>query len=191
MNSLASFLAELTENYSTFYQKNALATADDVRSLRTQKSDFSVNRAYSSDEFISKKKDPLAYLDAKIIELQESIPEKIIKASDSINQKNGFDQLQSNSLSYSIIIGSIVNIYGNCVRRYFQIESMNTVYEYVYTFFYRLGFNCICSFIVSSPKAEQLNCGIENYFTTLRQYSLDSGVKQLTKKVTLIVIEIC
>ena len=129
MNSLASFLAELTENYSTFYQKNALATADDVRSLRTQKSDFSVNRAYSSDEFISKKKDPLAYLDAKIIELQESIPEKIIKASDSINQKNGFDQLQSNSLSYSIIIGSIVNIYGNCVRRDFQIENMNTVYE--------------------------------------------------------------
>ena len=126
-----------------------------------------------------------------VIELQESIPEKIIKASDSINQKNGFDQLQSNSLSYSIIIGSIVNIYGNCVRRDFQIENMNTVYEYVYTFFYRLGFNCICSFIVSSPKAEQLNCGIENYFTTLKQYSLDSGVKQLTKKVTLIVIEIC
>ena len=112
----------MTENDSTFYRKNALATTENVHSLRAQKSDFSVNRADSSAEFISKKKDPLAYLDAKISELQESIPGKIVKASDSINQKNGFDQLQSNSLSYSIIIGSIVNINGNCVRRDFKLK---------------------------------------------------------------------
>ena len=181
----------MIENHLNFYQKNALATTEDVHYLRTQKSDFSVNSANSRTDFISKKKDPVTYLDAKISELQESIPDKIVKASDSINQKNGKDQLQSNSLSYSIIIGSIVNIYGNCVRRDFQIENMNTVYEYVYTFFYRLGFNCICSFIVSSPKAEQLECGIENYFSTLKQYNLNSGVNQLTKQVTLIALRIC
>ena len=127
----------------------------------------------------------MTYLDAKISELQESIQDKIMKASDSINQKNGFDQLQSNSLSYSIIIGSIVNIYGNCVRRDFEIENMHTVYEYVYTFFYRLGFNCICSFIVSSPKAEQLECGVESYITTLKHYNLDSGVHNLISQVTI------
>ena len=181
----------MIENHLNFYQKNAFATTEDVHYLRTQKSDFSVNSANSRTDFISKKKDPVTYLDAKISELQESIPDKIVIASDSINQKNGKDQLQSNSLSYSIIIGSIVNIYGNCVRRDFQIENMNTVYEYVYTFFYRLGFNCICSFIVSSPKAEQLECGIENYFSTLKQYKLDSGVNQLTKQVTLIALRIC
>ena len=181
----------MIEHHSNFYQKNVLATTEDVNSLRSQKSDFSVNSANSRSDFILKKKDPVGYLDAKISELQESIPDKIVKASDSINQKNGKDQLQSNSLSYSIIIGSIVNIYGNCVRRDFQIENMNTVYEYVYTFFYRLGFNCICSFIVSSPKAEQLECGIENYFSILKQYNLDSGVNQLTKQVTLIALRIC
>ena len=181
----------MIENHSNVYQKNALTTTEDLHSLRKEKSDFSVNGANSRTDFISKKKDPVTYLDAKISELQESIPDKIVKASDSINQKNGKDQLQSNSLSYSIIIGSIVNIYGNCVRRDFQIENMNTVYEYVYTFFYRLGFNCICSFIVSSPKAEQLECGIENYFTTINHYNLDSGVHQLIKQVTLIVQDIC
>ena len=129
----------------------------------------------------------MTYLDAKISEMQESIPDKIIKASDSINQKNGLDQLKSNSLSYSIIIGSIVNIYGNCVRREFQIEDMTTIYEYVYTFFYRLGFNCICSFVISSPKAEQLECGVENYLAMLRKYNLSSGVEELIRQVIVTV----
>ena len=162
-----------------------LKTSEHVYAVSGQKLDF-FDKSVKA-ELASKQRDPLTYLDAKISEMQESIPDKIIKASDSINQKNGLDQLKSNSLSYSIIIGSIVNIYGNCVRREFQIEDMTTIYEYVYTFFYRLGFNCICSFVISSPKAEQLECGVENYLAMLRKYNLSSGVEELIRQVIVTV----
>ena len=169
------------------YNIDWLENFQSIENLNSLQNDFEIESAKERTSLVLKqpiiKGDPISLLNTKISELQESIPDKITKARNSLNDKNAFDQLKTNSQSYSIIIGSIVNIYGNCVRREFEIENMNQIYEYVYTFFYRLGFNCVCSFVVTSPKAEVLKCGTDNYFTTLNQYGLNYGVDLLTKQV--------
>lgn len=126
---------------------------------------------------------PISFLNTKITEIQESLTEKITRARDRINDGNGFNHYKRNSQSYSIIIGHIISVYATLERREFQIENMNQIYEYVNTMFYRLGYNCVCSFLVRSPIPEILNCGEENYLSTLKKYNLDSGVDVLINKV--------
>lgn len=178
-----------------YYNIDWLEKFQSTEYLNSFQNDFKIESAKERTSSALKqpiiKRDPISILNTKISELQESIPDKITKAKNSLNDKNAFDQLKTNSQSYSIIIGSIVNIYGNCVRREFEIENMNQIYEYVYTFFYRLGFNCVCSFVVTSPKAELLKCGKENYFTTVKKYGLKSGVDLLIAQVKKIIYRIC
>ena len=128
-------------------------------------------------------KDPISFLDTRIMDIQESLPEKITKARDSMNDGNGFNHYKRNSQSYSIIFGHIISVYATLERREFQIENMNQVYEYVNTMFYRLGYNCVCSFLVRSPIPEKLHCGAENYLSTMKNYSLNSGIDVLINKV--------
>ena len=125
----------------------------------------------------------MSYLNAKISQLQESIPDLITKARESLSQKLSFDRLKTNTQSWSVIIGSLVNIYGTCVQREFQIQNMDQIYGYVYTFFYRLGFNCVCSFVVRNPETEDLDCDANNYFSALKKYGITFGIENIIAKV--------
>ena len=162
-------------------QSNEYSTFIDIGKDFLSKSELKRNPLASQK--LSDIRGPISFLDAKIVEIQESLPDKITKARDSINDNNGFNHFKRNSQSYSIIIGHIISVYATLDRREFKIENMNQIYEYVNTMFYRLGYNCVCSFLVRSPIPEKLNCGAENYLSTMKNYSLNSGIDVLINKV--------
>ena len=128
--------------------------------------------------------DPKEYLDAKILESMGKLPGLIAAAKQEIEDKLRFTLFKKNTQGWSIVAAGVKDIFGDWVGKDYKLQTQSQLYTYGFYFFYGLGFGLPA--LVGNPSLPPIDCGLENYQTTLDRYGLSYGPVNLVSQVLTI-----
>ena len=129
----------------------------------------------------NKQKAAISYLDAKIKEIQESLPNIISKAKITLKEDLQFNRFKKNSQGWSIVSAGIIDIYGDFLSNEQQINDTTQPLTYGFLLFYGLGFGL--PLVLSSPPAEKFSCGINDYLSLKERYGINYDITDLIHQV--------
>ena len=129
----------------------------------------------------NKQKAAISYLDTKINELQESLPNIISKAKITLKEELQFNRFKKNSQGWSIVSAGIIDIYGDFVANEKQVNDTTQLFTYGFLFFYGLGFGL--PLVLSSPPAGKFDCGVNEYYSLKEKYGINYDVTDLIHQV--------
>ena len=129
----------------------------------------------------NKQKAAISYLDAKINEIQESLPNIISKAKITLKEELQFNRFKKNSQGWSIVTAGIIDIYGDFLSNEQQINDTAQLFTYGFLFFYGLGFGL--PLVLSSPPAGKFNCGVNDYYSSKERYGINYDITDLVHQV--------
>jgi len=124
--------------------------------------------------------DPKEYLDAKILESMGKLPGLIAAAKQEIEDKLRFTLFKKNTQGWSIVAAGVNDIFGDWVGKDYKLQTQSQLYKYGFYFFYGLGFGLPA--LVGNPSLPPIDCGLENYQTTLDRYGLSFGPVNLVSQ---------
>lgn len=183
------FFTALGTTYKGYNWKplqNSLSN-EDVDAKYISKKDYSVNVIAKKTiptrhtTKTSKKENAITYLDAKIYELKEAIPNIITISLNSLKEELKFNRLKKNTQGWSIVGAGMIDIYGDFVSNEQQIKGTQQLYNYGYLFFYGLGFGL--PLVLSSPPAGKFSCDINSYYSPLEDYGISYDTADLIYQV--------
>ena len=128
--------------------------------------------------------DPKEYLDAKVLESMGKLPGPIAAAKQEIEDKLRFTLFKKNTQGWSIVAAGVKDIFGDWVGNDYKLQTQSQLYTYGFLFFYGLGFGLPA--LVGNPSLPPIDCGLENYQTTLDRYGLSYGPVNLVSQVLTI-----